>query len=368
MILLGYILFAMLLLRFAVVTTNYFSKPYLPKADGLSSFPKVSILIPARNEEANLPNLLNDLVHLDYPNFEVIVCDDQSTDRTHEILAEFSTQFDALNYFINENLPSGWVGKNFACHQLAKQATGDFFLFLDADVRVKPHLLKCAMAYQQKHKTQLLSIFPEQLIGSPGEWRTVPLMNWILLTFLPLPLVRWKWFSSLSAANGQFMLFDAASYRENGWHKLVKSRNVEDILIAKTMKKKRLPIAVLLGNNDILCRMYPSGRQSIKGFALNIHQYFGGSRLWMLFYLALVWLRIPFLFVNQQFILAFTAIYLLFLMKWMSSTLSRQKAAKNIRLHVFQLVALTRIVYFNLKNKLNGSFEWKGREYKDTRF
>ena len=189
-----------------------------------------------------------------------------------------------------------------------------------------------------------------------------------MLTFLLLPLVRLKWFSSLSAANGQFMLFNAKNYRENGWHKLVKNRNVEDIIIAKSMKKKGFPIAVLLGNNDILCRMYPSGGQSIKGFALNIHQYFGGNRLWMLFFLAMVWLRIPFLFFNQQFILAFTALYLLFLMKWMSSTLSRQKVVKNIRLHVFQMVALTRIVYFNLKNKWNGSFEWKGRAYKDVRF
>ena len=127
MILTGYILFVLLLLRFLVVLTNYLSKPYLPKAARLSSFPKVSILIPARNEEANLPNLLVDLQQLDYPNFEVIVCNDHSTDDTEVILQNFSSSFQQLRYFNNETLPSGWVGKNFACHQLAKQATGDYF-------------------------------------------------------------------------------------------------------------------------------------------------------------------------------------------------------------------------------------------------
>ncbi|MBN2261997.1 MAG: glycosyltransferase [Prolixibacteraceae bacterium] len=359
----GYILFAFLVLRFLVLLVNFLYRPYLPKAKHQAEWPMVSVLIPARNEENNLPTLLTNLQNIDYPNYEVIVCNDSSTDGTEQLLSKFSTQFPQLSFFNNEPLPEAWIGKNFACHQLAQKASGQFLLFIDADVKVQPQLLKKSISYMQKQQTKLLSIFPEQIIKTTGEWKTVPLMNWILLSFLPLPLVRWRWFSSLSAANGQFMLFDADNYRNNLWHKKVALRNVEDILIARSMKKQKMRISVLLGNNDIACRMYNGYQQAIKGFALNMHQYFSGYRLWMAFFVMATWLRLPFFVLSGQFWLLGISIVLLATMKLMYARLSFYPLSKVFAYHYSQLFSFLSIGLHNLRNKQKGSMEWKGRKY-----
>ena len=199
----GYILFAMLALRFLVVVANFLARPFLPVKPFTGDEPLVSVLIPTRNEEKNLPALLNDLKNSDYSNFETIVCNDHSTDGTGDVLAEYQRHFRQLSFFDNDHLPEGWKGKNFACHQLSCRAKGRYLLFLDADVRVSPGFISRAVAYAVEKNLHLLSMFPRQEIKSRGEWLTVPLMNWILLSFLPLRLVRLKWFSSLSAANAE---------------------------------------------------------------------------------------------------------------------------------------------------------------------
>lgn len=363
MIIAGYLLFAFLVLRFLVVLVNFFSRPFLPKAGEQVAWPKVSVLIPARNEEDKLPDLIKSLQHIDYPNFEVIVCNDHSEDQTEMILKDLLLAFPALSYFNNEPLPTGWIGKNFACHQLAQKATGDYLLFLDADVKVNSLVLKKSIHYMQQKGVKLLSVFPEQIIGSPGEWKTVPIMNWILLTFLPLPLVRWKWFSSLSAANGQFMLFEGENYRHKQWHRLVRCRNVEDIIIARLMKKRKMAIAVLLGNNDVACRMYTGYAQAIKGFSLNIHQYFGGNRLWMVFFVAMVWLRLPFFVASKQYLLLVVSVVIILAMKLIISKMSHYSKRKIIVYHFPQLISLLKIIRHNLKNNRKGTIEWKGRKY-----
>lgn len=364
LIIVGYLLFGLFCLRFLVLVVNYFSRPYLPERMEDGEQPMISVLVPARNEEKNLQSLLADLKEIDYPNFEVILCNDQSTDGSEALIQAFRADFPSLQYFNNEPLPEGWMGKNFACYQLARRARGAYLLFIDADVRIRPSLLKKAVAYTQRRKLKLLSMFPQQIIETAGEWKTVPVMNWILLSFLPLPLVRLRWFSSLSAANGQMMFFEAASYREHQWHQKLKSQAVEDILIARNMKKQKLPIAVLLGNNDMLCRMYRSYDEALEGFSRNVHQFFGGSRWWLFFFLLMVWGRLFFFLVLAKFFLFFSSLVMLFLMKIMYSNLSRFPLAKSLRFHFQQMLALTRMVRFNFSNRMKKQLRWKGRVYR----
>lgn len=363
MIYIGYILLTMLMLRFMVVLTNLLSKPFLPKADPGNYLPKVSVLIPARNEEANLPNLLSDLSACVYPNIEVIVCNDHSTDATSKILSDFQEAKSNFNWFLGEELPEGWVGKNYACHQLARRATGDYLLYLDADVRVSALFINYLVSFANRKKLTLLSVFPQQQLLTKGEWYTVPIMNWILLSFLPLPLVRMRWFSSLSAANGQVMFFETKSYREHLWHQMVKGVNVEDITIARMVKKKKLRLAVLLGNNDVSCRMYTEYNEAINGFARNMHQYFGGSRCWMFFFVLISWIRVPALFFLLSPWFALFAFVIELVMRGNVSYLSRQSVGKNYRFFFNQLLSLTKIAYRNIKNNRKGFIEWKGRQY-----
>ncbi|MDG5799942.1 glycosyltransferase family 2 protein [Marinilabiliaceae bacterium ANBcel2] len=357
------LIFGMLVLRFFVVLFNFISGVHLPKI-AVHSYPKVSVLIPVRNEEENLPKLLSDLQKIDYPNLEIIVCNDNSTDNTLGVLESFKPFLSNLVYFTNKELPGGWMGKNYACHELSQRASGSYFLFVDADVRLKPEAIKKAVAFAQKKKKGLLSIFPQQIIETSGELMTVPLMNWVLLSFLPLKSVQLRWFSSLSAANGQFMLFNAVLYLKYQWHKKVKHVAVEDIEIARLMKKEKLRIAVFTGNNDVSCRMYKSGRDAIQGFSRNIHHYFRRRRLWMLLFTALVWLRFIIFSLLGHWWFLFIGIILVLMIKVLVSIMSHQSALKNLAWHIPQLWGLTKVVF---KNIVNGNkIEWKGRVYETS--
>ena len=177
-------------LRLIVAFINWISGLYLPQNTNVSPTPFISILIPARNEAGRIEQLLSELISFDYPKIEIIVYNDQSSDQTAKIVSQFANQHQSIKLIEGTELQKNWLGKNFACHQLAKQAKGDFLLFLDADVKVKNGLVEGAIVYSQSHKLDLLSIFPKQIMSNLGTKLSVPLMNWILLSLLPLVLIR----------------------------------------------------------------------------------------------------------------------------------------------------------------------------------
>lgn len=355
------ILFLMLVLRTLVVHVNRFSGIWIPD-DKKEQDAIVSVLIPVRNEAQNLPRLLEKLKEITYPHLEIIICDDHSDDATPEILAEQATKIPFFQYFRGNELLSGWGGKNYACYQLAQRARGDFFLFIDADVILQSDAIQHAVSLAVKKKTALLSVFPQQLIQSKGEWLSVPLMNRILLSFLPLVLVSWKRFPSISAANGQFMLFRAEDYRREQWHEKVKNQTVEDIQIARLIKKKGLNLSVKLGNGDVYCRMYRSQEEAVSGFSRNIHQYFGGSRLWLSIFVMISWIRIPLLFLSGLPTLAVIALFISLITNYHISVMSRQSVYTNLLYFLPQQLVLTEIWHKNLKLYFQGSGEWKGRK------
>jgi glycosyltransferase involved in cell wall biosynthesis len=355
------ILFLMQVLRTSVVHLNRISKVWIPESKQTKG-PKVSILIPARNEAHNLPRLLDNLMELNYTNLEIIICDDHSEDQTPEILRNYAQRMSNLSHFVANELPSGWSGKNHACYQLAQRGTGEYFLFVDADVILKPYSVTSALGFALDQGTSLLSVFPEQVIQSKGEWQSVPLMNRILLSFLPLALVSWKLFPSLSAANGQFMLFKAEDYRREQWHEQVKNQAVEDIQIARLIKQKKLNLAVKLGDNDIFCRMYQDRVEAIAGFSRNIHQYFGGSRIWLSFFVIITWIRIPLLILAGFPVLAQISFLLIFTNIYHISVMSKQSIYTNFIYSLSQQLVLTEIWLVNLRARYKGWSEWKGRK------
>ncbi len=360
MIGLAFFVLIFLFVRVLISLVNLLTKNYLPE-DMPVHKPFVSILIPVRNEEVSLPLLLGDLMNSTWSNSEIIVCNDHSTDRTSDILEQFRKQMPNLRYFKGLEIPEGWTGKNFACHQLAADAKGDYLLFLDADVRVSPHIVRKAVAHIQKHRFQLVSIFPTQSMLTFGELTTVPVMNWVLLSLLPLPLVRNLKFSSLSAANGQFMLFDADNYRKNNWHQKVRKEPVEDILISRMVKDQRGKLATLTGGNDIFCRMYRSSAEAIAGFSRNVHQYYGGSRLVMTgFALTVLFGWIPVIYFLDW---AGLKVYLLLVIanRVFVSMTSKQNSL-SVFLHPFQMLNFGFIVVRNILQKFKGSAQWKGRK------
>jgi cellulose synthase/poly-beta-1,6-N-acetylglucosamine synthase-like glycosyltransferase len=296
MTILAWFIFAFTFLQFVVAVVNVvFIQRFSSKKSTFNEI--VSVLIPARNEEKNITNLLTDLVALDYKNIEILVFNDQSTDKTAEIVTGFARKDTRVKLINSEDLPEGWLGKNHGCNSLAKFASGKYLLFLDADVRIGNGIILQTCTYSEKHKLGLLSIFPRQIMVSAGEKATVPLMHYILLTLLPLILVRKTRFSSVAAANGQFMLFNSEVYRKILPHEKMKDSKVEDIKIARYFKQKGINIACITGKKSVSCRMYSGFPEAVHGFSKNVTQFFGNS-----FILAILfWLITTFGFVTVFF-------------------------------------------------------------------
>lgn len=359
-ILAGFIVF-FLALRMVISLVNALSGLHLPDRKPVRT-PKISILIPARNEEDNIGKLLKCLQEQDYPEFEIIVCDDHSSDNTEEILSWYSGEDKRIHSFLGEKLPENWLGKNFACHQLAQKASGKYLIFLDADVELSPNAFTKAVAFFQEKKLSLLSLFPQQQMNSLAELSSVPVMNWILQSLLPMILVRTTKFPSLSAANGQFMMFETSEYQRNQWHEQVRNKNVEDILLARMIKSQGLKIAVLLGNRDVYCRMYRSWKEAIVGFSRNMHEYFGGKRFVMLFYWLLIILGPMIVWINWGLDFLGIMILLILLNRMLVAWASRQNIAWSVLLHPVQMASFSAIVFYNLYRRIKKDTEWKGRK------
>jgi glycosyltransferase involved in cell wall biosynthesis len=361
-------------LRLLVALVNYLFRPRKKPGVDVEELP-VSVLIPARNEENNIGKLLDQLGSQDYHNLEIIVLDDSSDDNTAAVVREKMAADSRIKLIENDHVPGGWSGKNHACHLLSREAGGKYFLFLDADISIRGNIIPAMLHYLERHGLVLLSIFPKQIMRSFGERITVPNMNWILLSLLPLLMVRLSKRPSLSAANGQFMLFDAAAYRSLRPHEMVRSSLVEDIEMMRKLKKmrpdsgrrrslrNRYKTAVLTGDDRISCRMYADFDQAVHGFSKNVLHFFGNSLLWTFIFLFLTG---PVIFIIPFYSLPFALIYLLagILTRVLISLTSRQNIVHNTVLAPLQQLSLWFIVYKAVKIKFAGSYTWKGRQVK----
>lgn len=321
----------------------------------------VSVLIPVRNEEKNIGTLLGDLLQAGDNFREIIVFDDESTDRTAEVVSKIASADSRVHLLTSAGLPEGWLGKNHACHRLALEARGEFFLFLDADVRISKGLIDKMVNYVKKKKLDLLSIFPTQEMTGWQEKITVPNMHYILLSLLPLPLVRLAPFSSLAAANGQCMLFRSETYREMMLHEKFRKSRAEDIEIARYLKTQKRKVSCITGVAEIQCRMYHNLGEAVSGFAKNVTFFFGNSYvLATLFWLVTTLGILPVLIAGSTKILT-TYLLLVVLTRVFVSLAAGQSVLQNLLLLIPQQWMLGAFIYQSAVNKTKKQFRWKER-------
>lgn len=341
---------------------NLFTAPVLKRQSHHSSEQKlVSVLIPARNEEKKIEKCIKVSLSQDYANKEIIVLDDNSTDNTYTMASSFSTS--NVKILKGKTLPPDWLGKNWACHQLADQANGEYLLFLDADVEVTPEVISSAVFELEKSNVTLLSIFPTQIIKSFGEHLIVPLMNWLLLTFLPLRFVYSTSSKAFVAANGQFMLWRKDDYFKIGGHEKVKNNVVEDMELARLAKHNKLKVKTMLGGKLVFCRMYESFNQAYNGFTKN---FFAGFLLPPFLFLViisflLIAFVLPFLFLMQP-VYSFILIALILITRISVSIVSNQNLFINILLHPVQMLFMFWIGIISLIKFKTKKLVWKQRK------
>ncbi|MHB8205821.1 glycosyltransferase family 2 protein [Mucilaginibacter sp.] len=322
----------------------------------------ISILIPVRNEQDNILSLLQSIYDQDYTDYEVLILDDGSEDNTYSICEKFASKHHQFRVIKGKKLPHDWLGKNYACHQLAEEAKGDYFLFLDADEKINNSLLNSAIHRMRLYNLGLLSLFTNQQMDTFGEKSVVPLMHYILLNLLPLRLVYLVKNSTVAAASGQFMLFDAEIYRKNEWHKQVRDRVVEDVEIMRIVKSSGYNGEALLANGMISCRMYKNYTEAVNGFSKNFLAGFNYSIITLLIYLVIIigGPMIVIMTLNLQLIVFM--IGLIILTRIMISLSASQSAWLNVLLHPLQMINLTIIAFMAIQKHLTKTTVWKGRQ------
>ncbi len=242
--------------------------------------PRVSLLVPARNEAANIGPCVRSLLAQTYGQLEVVVLDDRSEDDTGALLERERTRDPRLVVLAGSEPPPGWTGKNWACHQLALAAHGDVLLFADADTvftdRAAVRHIVQALATT---RADLLSGLPRQTLGTVGETLLVPIVYWALFSFTPLALARvWRRAPGARAV-GQLMAFRRAAYEAVGGHAAVRGSVVDDIDLAGRIARAGLAWRLLDATTLVTCRMYRSGREAADGFARNLFAAFGHAVL-----------------------------------------------------------------------------------------
>lgn len=252
--------------------------------------PLVSILIPARNESAVIAQTVQSLISQNHSNFEILILDDNSTDGTATEAIKAANGDSRLQVLSGVALPTGWLGKNWACHQLAQAARGEWLIFTDADVCWKPDALAALMSEIERTQADLLTVWPTQQTESWGERLVVPLMSLAILGYLPLPLVHHTRWSSFAAANGQCLAFRRSAYQKIGGHAAVRDRIVEDVAFARRIKMAGFRLRMADGAGKIACRMYHDWPSVRDGFGKNILAGHGDNILFLMISTIFHWL------------------------------------------------------------------------------
>jgi hypothetical protein len=229
--------------------------------------PAVSVLIPARNEEANIAAACASVLANRDVELELVVLDDHSTDRTQEILRGIDDP--RLLVATAPPLPPGWSGKQHACARLAELAHHDLMVFMDADVRLAPDALARIAGALLRDDLGLVSGFPHQRAESWGERLLLPLIHFLLLGFLPIAVMRQRPDPSLGAGCGQLIAVRKAAYVRAGGHAAIRASLHDGITLPRAFRRSGCMTDLFDADRLATCRMYDSARAVWEGLSKN---------------------------------------------------------------------------------------------------
>ncbi len=248
-----------------------------PRWSGNAISEKVSVLVPARNEETHIALTIESISNqIGLTDVEIIILDDQSTDSTAAIVKQLVDENSNITLMTNEvNPPSGWLGKPHACYLLAQQATGSVLVFVDADVILEPTAIAACVELLRAKDFGLVAPYPRQLAETHLERLIQPLVTWSWASTMPIGIAENSLRPSLSAANGQFLVFDSLAYRTSGGHTSVKGEVLEDIALMRSIKSSGFHCVTVNGSELAHCRMYDDTNALVNGYTKSLWNAFG---------------------------------------------------------------------------------------------
>jgi glycosyltransferase involved in cell wall biosynthesis len=333
-------------------------------ADSASEQPVVSVVVPARNEEATLRSCLQSIVEQEGVSFEVIVVDDSSSDRTREIARSFSI----VRVIDAGPLPPDWTGKNNAMAAGACEARGKWVLFTDADTVHKPGSLARAVAEAEEHGAALLSYSPEQEVHGFWEKAVMPVIFAELArTYRPRDVCNPK--SPVAAANGQYLMIRREAYEAVGGHAAISDKLLEDVALARLVKASGRRLRFRYGADAVRTRMYRSFAQMKEGWTKNLALLFRRPALHalvLLMFWAFSWLT---------FILGLAAVvsdywsaayyFLPLCVLYGRIAWGRFAPAANLVAIAFGMPLAAYLLFRSANLHANGVVSWKGRKYRN---
>lgn len=331
---------------------------------------QVSVLIPARNEEINIAACLDSVLKQGNVVSEILVYDDHSTDRTAKIILEYSERDPTIRLIQALSLPEGWCGKNYACAQLAKEASAKWLLFIDADARLSVNAINRILEDAISRDVTFLSCWPKIEMRSFVEKILMPFLNFVVFSIYPSCLLqiknpKFQYNPRLGLAHGACMLFDRLSYEAFGGHERVKDQIFEDTRFAQLWRSGQRNSFCLDGQEVISLRMYSSFAEIWRGFQKNIFPAFQHEHnFWIFLFLHTVIFLSPILLLlinpNLKVFIASLSIILI----RMILAIRFQHSMISVLLHPFGEIVLIVLGISSWWRCMSGKgVSWKGREY-----
>ncbi|HNW60183.1 MAG TPA: glycosyltransferase family 2 protein [bacterium] len=358
-------LYLLLGMIFLVSLFNTLTAPLVRNGPQPRRTPRVSLLVPARDEERTIARSLESLRGQEYPDLEIIVLDDHSRDRTAAMVRDQAALDPRIRLLQGEALPPGWTGKNWACHQLSRAASGEILLFTDADNFHAPFAVARSVGWIEKLDLDLFSAFPQQITMSWAEKLVVPIFDLFVYSLLPLWLTLYSHFPSLSAANGQWLAFTRRGYAQSGGHAAVRSHIVEDTALSRRAKQLGLRTLTASGRDAVFGRMYTSPAEVGLGFAKNAFGLMNFKAIPYFLFMGLLF----FIFVLPYLLLLFPtlrmwalpAVGVNILLRLLVAVRFGQPLVYSVILHPLSILATILVGLASFYYYLKGDISWKGR-------
>lgn len=275
--------FAVLAFAMSLWNLSFYNRAPSDVPESVEGTPAVTVCVPARNEEANIEACVCSVLASELADIEVLVYDDGSTDRTPEILASLAEQDARVRACPTEPLPAGWNGKQHACWQMSRHARAPIMLFTDADVRFEPAAIGSALAAREALGAGMLSTFPRQITGTLSEKLVVPMIFFILFSYLPFVRMRTSMDPGTSAACGQFILLTREAYDASGGHESVGDSMHEGVKLPRLVRKAGHKTDLFDGTDLCSVRMYRGLGETWRGFAKNAYEGLGSPIVLVVF-------------------------------------------------------------------------------------
>ncbi|MEI8081714.1 MAG: glycosyltransferase family 2 protein [Actinomycetes bacterium] len=252
-------------------------RPNVRRDHAVTGTDSVTVLVPARNEVETIGACARSI--LAQPEVRhVLILDDGSTDGTAEVVEQLAKSDPRITVAAprpRPEPPAGWLGKNWACHRLSKHNTGSVMVFVDADVVLQSSAIADAVSVLRSGRFDLVSPYPRELADGPLARLVQPLLQWSWLTFVPVGISLTRQYPSMAVANGQFLVIDAHTYRRVGGHQAVAGEVIEDVALARVIRRQGGRTAAIDGSTMATCRMYASDRDLVQGYSKSLWTAFG---------------------------------------------------------------------------------------------